>query len=88
MRYHGIRRVYIHGTVFVPFHTTLHDELRKAVYSMFFFNTPRSLWMSLRFRLLFVASTTNGDEISIERLGLICAPSASVYPGSDNFFEL
>ena len=87
MRDHGIRRVYIHGTVFVPFETLLHDELRKAVYSMFFFNTPRALWMCLRFRLLFMASTAY-DALSIERLGLTCMPSTTMYHSSDYFFEL
>ena len=88
MHDHGIQRVYIHGTVIVPFRTTLSIELQEAVYSMFFFNTPRSLWASLRFRLFFMASTSVGDGMSIERLGLIRAPSASVYPDSGNFFEL
>ena len=87
MRDHGIQRVYIHGTVFVPFNTHLHAELRRAVYSMFYFNTPNSLIASLRFRLLFIASTSFGDQISIERLGLTCIPSASVYPGSRDLFE-
>ena len=88
VRDHGIRRVYIHGTVIVPFRTTLSIELREAVYSMFFFNTPNSLWASLRFRLFFMASTSVGDGMSIERLGLTCIPSASRYPGSDYFYEL
>ena len=87
MRDHGIRRFYIHGTVFVPFLTHLHYGLRMAVYTMFYFNTPYSLITSIRFRLLFVASTSFGDQIRIERLGLTCVPSASVYPGSGNICE-
>ena len=88
VRDHGVRRVYIHGTVFVPFETLLHIESRKAVYNMFFFNTPRALWAFLRFRLFFVASTAVEDQMSIERLGLTCIASASRYPSSGYLFEL
>ena len=84
---HAIQRLYIDGTVFVPFNTVLHDALRMTPYVMFYFNTPHSLVTSLRFRLLFVASTSFGDQISIERLRLTCLHSDAIYHGSARLCE-
>ena len=78
------RTLYIHGVVFVPFNTPLYDELRVRVYRMFYFNTPYNLWLlirSIRFRLLFVASTSFGDQARIERLRVNTEPSTILYPG-------
>ena len=78
------RTLYIHGVVFVPFNTPLYDELRVRVYRMFYFNTPHNLWLlirTIRFRLLFVASTSFGDHVRIERLRVNSEPSNSFYPG-------
>ena len=76
--------LYIHGAVFVPFTTTLHDRLRMTVYRLFYFNTPASMWhtvRTIRFRLLFIASTSFGDEVRIERLRVSVDSSNSFYPG-------
>ena len=78
------RTLYIHGVVFVPFNTPLYDELRVRVYRMFYSNTPYNLWLlirSIRFRLLFMASTSFGDQARIERLRLSVEPSTTLYPG-------
>ena len=80
----GNTSLYIHGAVFVPFNTTLHDRLRMTVYRLFYFNTPASLWhvvRTIRFRLLFVASTSFGNEVRIERLRISVDSSNSFYPG-------
>ena len=80
----GNTSLYIHGAVFVPFNTTLHDRLRMTVYRLFYFNTPACLWhvvRTIRFRLLFVASTSFGNEVRIERLRLSVDSSNSFYPG-------
>ena len=82
--------LYIHATVFVPFLTTLHADLRLAVYRMFYHNTPYSVWHFIRanrFRVLFVASTSFGDLLRIERLRLTSESSYPVYPGSDLLCE-
>ena len=76
--------LYIHGFVFVPFNTTLHDPLRMTVYRLFYFNTPASLWhvvRTIRFRLLFIAPTSFGDQVRIERLRVSTDPSTTLYPG-------
>ena len=75
--------LYIHGAVFVPFNTALHDRIRKTVYRLFYFNTPACMWylVTIRFRLLFVASTSFGNEVRIERLRLGTDPSNTLYPG-------
>ena len=77
----GTRVLYIHGAVFVPFNTTLHDNLRRTVYRLFYFNTPAFMWhlVTIRFRLLFVASTSFGDQVRIERLRLGTDPSNTLY---------
>ena len=78
------RTLYIHGVVFVPFNTPLYDELRVRVYRMFYFNMPYSFWQvirTIRFRLLFIASTLFGDQVRIERLRLSVKPSTTLYPG-------
>ena len=80
----GNTTLYIHGAVFVPFNTTLHDRLRMTVYRLFYFNTPASLWhvvRTIRFRLLFIASTSFGDEVRIERLRISVDSSNPFYPG-------
>ena len=80
----GNASLYIHGAVFVPFNTTLHDRLRMTVYRLFYFNTPASLWhvvRTIRFRLLFIASTSFGDQVSIERLRISVDSSSTFYPG-------
>ena len=76
--------LYIHGTVFVPFNIALHNVLRMTVYILFYFNTPYSLWhvvRTVRVRLLFVASTSFGDEVRIERLRISTEPSTTLYSG-------
>ena len=76
--------LYNHGVVFVPFNTTLHNMLRMTVYRLFYFNTPYSLWhiaRTIRFRLLFIASTSFGDQVRIERLRVNTDPSTTLYPG-------
>ena len=76
--------LYIRGVVFVPFNTPLYDELRLRVYRMFYFNTPHNLWLlvrSIRFRLLFVASTSFGDHVRIARLRVNAEQSPTFYPG-------
>ena len=76
--------LYIHGVVFVPFNTPLYYELRLKVYKMFYFNTPHNLWLlirAIRFRLLFVASTSFGDHVRIERLRVNSEFSTPFYPG-------
>ena len=53
--------LYIHGTVFMPFHIISYDHIRMEVYRMFYFNIPYRLYNfipRLRFRLLFVSSST------------------------------
>ena len=78
------RILYIHGVVCVPFNTPLYDELRVTVYTMFYFNTPYGLWQvirTIRFRLLFIASTLFGDEVRIERLRVSTDSSTTLYPG-------
>ena len=77
----GTTVLYIHGAVFVPFNTTLHDRLRKTVYRLFYFNVPACMWYlaTIRFRLLFVASTSFGDQVRIERLRLGTDPSNTLY---------
>ena len=80
----GNTSLYIHGAVFVPFNTTLHDRLRMTVYRLFYFNTPASLWhvvRTIQFRLLFVASTSFGDQVRIERLRISTDSSNPFYPG-------
>ena len=65
------RILHIHGVVFVPFNTPLYDELRVVVYRKFYFNTPYGLWhviRTVRFRLLFIAWSSFGDQVRIERL--------------------
>ena len=82
--------IYIHGAVFVPFNTTLHDRLRMLVYRLFYFNTPYCLWYvieSLRFRLLFVASTAFGDHVRIERLRIGLDPTPTLYHGTQMICE-
>ena len=82
--------LYIHATVFVPFLTTLHADLRLAVYRMFYHNTPYSVWhfiRAIRFRLLFVASTSFGDQLRIERLRLTDELSDPVYSGAELLCE-
>ena len=77
------RILYIHGAVFVHFNTTLHDQLQSAVYRMFDFNSPYALWhfiRTIRFILLFVASTSFGDCERIERLRVSSDPSTTLYP--------
>ena len=84
------RTLYIHGAVFVPFNTPLYDRLGMIVYRLFFFNTPYCLWYvieSIRFRLLFVASTAFGDHVRIERLRLGLDPTPTLYPGSQMICE-
>ena len=79
----GDTTLYIHGAVFVPFNMPLHDRLRKTVYRLFYFNTPACMWylVTIRFRLLFVASTSFGDQVRIERLRLGTDPTNTLYPG-------
>ena len=82
--------LYIHATVFVPFLTTLHADLRLTVYRMFYHNTPYSVWhfiRAIRFRVLFVASTSFGDQLRIERLRLTDELSDPVYVGSELLCE-
>ena len=82
--------LYIHGTVFVPFNTPMYYHLRSLVYRLFYFNTPYSLWYvieTIRFRLLFIASTAFGDHVRIERLRIGLDPTPTVYPGSSLICE-
>ena len=79
----GNTSLYIHGAEFVTFNTTLHDRLRMTVYRLFYFNTPASLWhvvRTIRFRLLFIASTSFGDQVRIERLRISVDSSNPFYP--------
>ena len=76
--------LYIHGVLFVPFNTPLYDELHVRVYRMFYFNKPYNLWLiirTIRFRLLFIALTSFGDQARIERLRLSVEQSPTHYPG-------
>ena len=50
----------------------------------FYFNAPASLWHvvgTISFRLLFIASTSFGDQVRIERLGTLRYSTASCYYG-------
>jgi len=78
----GRSPLYIHGTVFMPFHIISYDHIRMEVYRMFYFNTPYRLYNfipRLRFRLLFVSSSTYGDQIRIERLMVRSSVSDTLY---------
>jgi len=80
----GRSPLYIHGTVFFPFHIISYDHIRTEVYRMFYFNTPYRLYdfiTRLRFRLLFVSSSTFGDQIRIERLMVRSSVSDTLYHG-------
>lgn len=82
---------FIHGTVFIPFKTVLHENLRLTVYRMLYFNTPYSFLIhfvrTIRFRLLFVASTALGDRIRIERLRVTNEHSDTLYQGTQRLSE-
>ena len=83
-------RLYIHGTVFLPFNAVIKDVLLMTVYRLFYFNTPYAVWhfiRAIRFRLLFVASTSSGNHITIERLRLTSEPSNTRYPGTSMICE-
>ena len=78
----GRNPLYIHGTVFMPFHIIAYDHIRMEVYRMFYFNTPYRVYNfvpRIRFRLLFVSSSTFGDEIRIERLFVRSSVSDTLY---------
>ena len=78
----GRSPLYIHGTVFMPFHIVAFDHIRMEVYRMFYFNTPYRVYNfipRLRFRLLFISSTAYGDQIRIERLFVTPRVSDTLY---------
>jgi len=78
----GRSPLYIHGTVFLPFPMIAYDHIRMEVYRMFYFNTPYRVYNfipRLRFRLLFISSTTYGDQIRIERLFVTSRVSDTLY---------
>ena len=62
------KTLYIRGTVFIPFGIIPGVEVRLTVYRLFYFNTPYAVWhfiRCIRFRLLFVGTTSVGDRIEI-----------------------
>jgi len=70
--------MYIHGTVFFPLNVISYDHIRMEVYRMFYFNTPFLVFeftSRIRFRLLFISSSTFGDQRRFERL--FVTPNAS-----------
>jgi len=78
----GRSPLYIHGTVFFPFRVISYDHIRMEVYRMFYFNTPYRVYnfsSMIRFRLLFVSSSTFGDQIRIERLFVRSTVSDTLY---------
>jgi len=78
----GQSPLYIHGTVFFPLHVISFDHIRMEVYRMFYFNTPYRVYnfvSRIRFRLLFVSSSTFGDQIRIERLFVTSNASDTLY---------
>jgi len=78
----GRSPLYIHGTVFLPFHMIAYDHMCMEVYRMFYFNTPYRVYNfipRLRFRLLFISSTTFGGQIRIERLFVTSRVSDTLY---------
>ena len=68
-----LQTLYIRGTVFVPFHIIPNLNLRLAVYRLFYFNTPYSVWhfvRNIKFRLLFVGTTSLENRAAIVSLSL------------------
>jgi len=78
----GRSPMYIHGTVFFPFNVISFDHIRMEVYRMFYFNTPYRVFnftSRIRFRLLFISSSTFKDQIRIERLFVTSNASDTLY---------
>ena len=76
--------LYIRRTVFIPFGIIPGVAVRLTVYRFFYFNTPYAVWhfiRCIRFRLLFVGTTSVANGIAIVRLSLTNEPSDSLYPG-------
>jgi len=74
--------MYIHGTVFFPLNVISYDHIRMEVYRMFYFNTPFLVFeftFRIRFRLLFISSSTFGDQIRFERLFVTSNASNTLY---------
>ena len=83
-------RLYICGTVFIPFGITPSVDVRLTVYRFFYFSTPYSVWYfisCIRFRLLFVGSTSVQNRIEIVRLSLTKERSDSLCPADNVLCE-
>ena len=78
----GRTPMYIHGTVFFPLSVISYDHIRMEVYRMFYFNTPFRVFTftsTIKFRLLFISSSTFGDQKRIERLFVTSNASDTLY---------
>ena len=74
--------IFICGTVMTPFPVVFYEHTRLEVYRMFYRNTPYSVFRFLgliRFRLLFVSTTTIENRIEFERFRISTTFSDPIY---------
>ena len=74
--------IFICGTVMTPFPVVFYEQTRMEVYRMFYKNTPYSVFRFLgliRFRLLFVSTTTIENQIEFERFRISTTRTDPIY---------
>ena len=74
--------IFICGTVMTPFPVVFYEHVRMVVYRMFYRNTPYCVFRFLglvRFRLLFVSTTTIENRIEFERFRISTTFSDPIY---------
>ena len=74
--------IFICGTVMTPFLVIFYEHVRLTVYRMFYRNTPYCVYRFLgrvRFRLLFVSTTTLEYRIELERFRITTTFSDPIY---------
>ena len=74
--------IFVCGTVMTPFPVIFYEHVRLTVYKMIYRNTPYCVYRFLgrvRFRLLFMSTTTLENRIEFERFRVTTTFSDPIY---------